>query len=311
MMKTLKLEDVVVSFKRVHALKGVTVQAAAGEVLMLVGPNGAGKSTLMQVLLGLVRADGGHIIVDGETIKPTSSRAVNAFRHKLGYMPEAVAFSDNLTGRQVLRFFANARGVSKKRIDAVLERIGLTHASRRAVRGYSRGMRQRLGLGVAILGEPPLLVMDEPTGGLDQEGLDVLWTVLEEWRQAGRIIIMASHDLTLLERRVDRIGVLQQGNLVAAGTPAELRAAADLPVRVTFDCADERGPLREAVSDWPIVVDDERGMVVEATTSELLALMKCSSPHDEIINSVRVEEPGLDEVYDRLLRVQLGTEEAA
>ncbi len=300
-MNSLRLEDVVVSFKRVRALRGVTVEAKAGEVLMLVGPNGAGKSTLMQVLLGLVRADSGRVVVDERPLKPTSARAVREFREKLGYMPEAVAFSDNLTGRQVLRFFASARGVSKKRIDVVLERIGLTHAARRAVRGYSRGMRQRLGLGVAILAEPELLVMDEPTGGLDQEGLDVLWTVLEEWRERGGIIVMASHDLTLLERRVDQIAVLQQGNLVACGTPADLRASADLPVKVTFDCADERGALREALVDWPVVVDDARGMVIEATTADLLALMRCGANHEDAVKAVRVEEPGLDEVYERLL----------
>src|SRR5690606_31237042 len=137
--------------------------------------------------------------------------------------------------REVVAFFASARGAPRARVAAVLERVGLEGASRRAVRGYSRGMRQRLGLAVALVASPDILVLDEPTGGLDQDALVLLWSVLDEWRAAGRIVLLASHEIALLERRVDRLALLASGRLVAEGTPAALRRSARLPLRVHFE----------------------------------------------------------------------------
>lgn len=300
-MKTLTLKDVVVRFGEVRALDGVSVSVHSGETVMLVGPNGAGKSTLLRVLLSLVRAQRGELLVDDKPLKVGIRGGLHAFRRQLGYLPEAVAFSENLSGRNVLKFFAMARGVPKGRINAVLKRVGLEHAARRAVRGYSRGMRQRLGLGVAILADPHLLVLDEPTGGLDQEGLEVLWGVLAEWREMGRIALISSHDLTLLERRVDRIGVLKHGRLVAMGSPADLRERVGLPVRVTFGVGSGGNGLASALADWQVVERDDRRLVVEAPPDRLLDLVRFSVAHERVVTSMRVEEPGLDQVYDRLL----------
>jgi len=224
----LRIEGVVVSFGAVRALRGVDLALRAGEVSVLVGPNGAGKSTLMSVLLGLVRPDAGRVVADAQVIADPSSAAILPFRERLGYMAESAAFSENLTGRQVLRFFAHARAVPTSRVDTVLERIGLSHAASRSVGGYSRGMRQRLGLGVAILHEPDLLILDEPTGGLDQPGLALLWEVLAEWRAKGKVVLLSTHELALIERRADRLFVLADGKLLASGTPSELRATSTL-----------------------------------------------------------------------------------
>lgn len=298
------LRDVAVRFGKVDALAGVDVAFQAGELLMLAGPNGAGKSTLLKVLLGLVSAARGQLLVDG---KPRN--VDNDLKRQLGYLPEAVAFADNLTGRQVLSFFARARGVpkAKERIGAVLERVGLADAQRRAVRGYSRGMRQRLGLGLAILHEPQLLVLDEPTGGLDQEGLSVLWTVLEEWRAANRMVLCSSHDLTLLERRVDRICVLRAGKVVADDTPARLRELVQLPVRVSFGLngnPEQVDQLATAVEQWEAGREYQRtpgSLSVRVAPGSLLELMDLRAAHPGAVNRLRVEEPGFDAVYERLL----------
>jgi Cu-processing system ATP-binding protein len=298
-VKSVVLEEVSVSFGKLRALIDVSMRANAGEVLMLAGPNGAGKSTLMRVLLGLVRPGSGALIVDNQ---PTEVN--RRFKARLGYLPEAVAFSENLSGRQVLRFFAQARGVDRKRVDGVLERVGLTQAARRRVRGYSRGMRQRLGIAVAILTDPSLLVLDEPTGGLDQEGLDVLWSVLSEWREKERIVIMATHDLTLVERRVDCVCVLDAGRRVAFDSPSGLRRAVNLPLTVTFDVVAERvDEVRERIERWgQAEVDDERGIVrVSVGTEDLLDLMDLRANLPGAVRSLRVEEPGMDEVYEALL----------
>jgi len=300
-MKELALEKVSVAFGSVHALRDVTITARAGEALMLVGPNGAGKSTLIRILLGLVRPDHGSIHVDGARV--TVDRG---FKEQLGYLPEAIAFSDNLTGRQVLRFFARARAVDRKRIDAVLERVGLTAAAKRRVRGYSRGMRQRLGLAVAILSEPTLLVLDEPTGGLDQEGLGVFFSVLEEWREAGRLVLLATHDLTLLERRVDRVCILESGRRVALDTPLALREAAALPVRVTLAVNGDASELSRDIDTWGgATVSEEPGrLVAEVSPDQLMGLMDIRTRHADAVSALRVEEPGMDAVYEHFLQVE-------
>ena len=113
--------------------------------------------------------------------------------------------------------------------------MGLADAGRRAIRGYSRGMRQRLGLGVAILSTPELLVLDEPTAGLDQEGLSVLWSVIAEWREAGRMVLASTHDLALMERRMDEISVLRAGRVLVQGSAEDLRRSAQIPHRIWLE----------------------------------------------------------------------------
>lgn len=299
-MDSVELRDVSVRFGRVNALERVSLEARAGQAVTLLGPNGAGKSTLIKVLLGLVRSPG-QLYVDGRP-----ARVDNAFKQKLGYLPEAVAFPENLTGKQVLRFFARARGTRKARVDEVLERVGLSGAAGRPVRGYSRGMRQRLGLGAAMISEPELLVLDEPTGGLDQEGQGVLWSVLSEWRERGRIVLISTHDLSLMEHRVDLMYLLKSGRLVTRGAPASLRQEAAIPVRVDFELVPDQGLQSAFVSRAESAT---ASLQVHANTASLrvpaerlMATIDLLSAVPGAVSGMRVVEPGLDVVYDELLR---------
>ena len=301
-MNSVEARGVFVRIGRDQVLDDVHIELAGGKATMLAGPNGAGKTTFMKVLLGLVRPDFGSFAADGEAIDID-----NEWKQRIGYLPEAVAFSDNLTGRQVLGFFARARGVNRSRVDAVLEQVGLDGAQRRAVRGYSRGMRQRLGLGVAILANPDLLILDEPTAGLDQEGLSVLWSVLDQWRAAGRMVLISTHDLALTERRVDDICVLRAGRVVAQGTADDLRRAAQLAHRVLFDVADDGDPkvglLCDAMTKWGKgrVERTPGRLIVEVAPDSILEVMEIQSGFPETVRGLRVEEPTLDLVYDKLL----------
>ncbi len=303
----LTVDQLRVGFGTVQALDGVSLPFAPGEVAVVAGPNGAGKSTLFAVLLGLVRPDSGRVMVDGRDVVGASRRDAMAFRRRLGYLPEAVAFSENLTGRQVMRFFARARGIAAERREEVLSLVGLAGPAARAVRGYSRGMRQRLGLGIAILSEPELLVLDEPTGGLDQEGLAVLWDVLAQWRRAGRTVVISTHDLALVERRADAVHVLSRGRLVASGSPDELRRRTQLPVHVKVQVGDPvraeqiAGRLSQRLG-VPVDVGLE-SVTLEVAPADLLDAMRAVEESSDGIGGLRVEEPGLDEVYQRLLEV--------
>ena len=312
-MKSLRLSEVSVCFGKklragsVQALEKVELEINGGEVVMLVGPNGAGKSTLIKVLLGLVRPQSGALEIDG-VANPKIARATDrAFRSRIGYLPEAIAFSDNLTGRQVLRFFARARGLSRKRTNECLQRVGLGHAGNRAVRGYSRGMRQRLGLAQAIIGDPDLLILDEPTGGLDQEGLSVLWSVLREWQEKGRMVLLSAHDLALLERRVTKMVVLRAGHVIAEGAPSTLRREARLPHRVHFEVAEhangELKRLAEAIEEMgtPVTATEDRKLLAEVAPDGLLELMDVGARFRDSVVGMRVEEAPLDLVYEHLL----------
>ena len=302
------LDGIAVHFGPVHALAGVDLALAPGEVAVLAGPNGAGKSTLIGVLLGLLKLDAGRVMVDGRDLVAGGRRFQREVRAQLGYLPEAVAFAENLTGRQVLRFFARARGVKKGRIADVLEQVGLTAAADRAVRGYSRGMRQRLGLGIATIHKPALLILDEPTGGLDQQGLTVLWEVLEEARREGRTVLLSTHDLALIEKRADRVHVLSRGRLAASGTPESLRRETDLPVRVQVELADEEraeavaGGLSQAFG-MPVDLDTRR-VGLDVGADDLFGVLEAIRSQQSSVSWMRVEEPGLDAVYEALLEAR-------
>ena len=302
-MKTIELSGIEVSFAANRVLDGVDLHCRKGEVMMLVGPNGAGKSTLIKVVLGLVKPQKGGLMVDGRPTQPDKD-----FKHCLGYLPEAVAFPENLSGRQVLRFFASARGLARRRIDEVLERIGLVDAAKRCVRTYSKGMRQRLGLGIAILSEPELLILDEPTGGLDQQGLTVLWSVLEEWREKERFVLVSSHDLTLMEHRIDRLCLIDAGKVRAEGTPTELRGRAGLPIKVDFDLFGDGCRVHlflDQIRRWERVSSFRhvgKRLMVEIPPDALMELMNHKDLDEETVSGIRVNEPGLDDVYECLLR---------
>jgi Cu-processing system ATP-binding protein len=299
------LRDLAVRFGSVQALAGVDLDLEPGQVTVLAGPNGAGKTTCLSVVLGLVQPDEGQVEVDGVPLVRGWTGLPRTFLARVGYLPESVAFAQNLSGGQALRFHGWSRGVGTATQVATLARVGLSHAAHRPVRGYSRGMLQRLGLAVAILHNPELLVLDEPTGGLDQQGLDVLWRVLAERRAAGQATVACTHDLTLIERHADHLVVFSEGRVKASGTPEALRNAVALPVVVALEFKEE-----SAARDWAVetrIVKELRVQIdgarvrTEVPSDRLLPLMEALPTTPGVVQQLRVEEPGLDQVYQALL----------
>ncbi len=293
-----------VRFGAVQALGGVDLELGAGQVTVLLGPNGAGKSTLMGVLLGLVRADVGRVEVEGLGYPSLPS----GVRRSLGYLPEAVSFAENLSGRQVLRFFARAKGLPGAEVETRLAQVGLSAAGGRLVSGYSRGMRQRLGLAVAALGDPAVLILDEPTGGLDQEGLTVLWELLDRARQRGCTVLISTHDLNLVERRSDRVVVMRGGQICAQGSPQQLREQCALPLRVQVGLLEgaARHELGSRLTRLGLPPEErDEGILVSPPPSRLPEVMAALEGLHSSISGLRVEEPGLDRVYESALRRQV------
>jgi len=212
---------------RVTAVDGLDLSVRPGETYGLLGPNGAGKTTALRMLLGLVRPTAGLVRVLGEA--PGSRGALR----RVGSMGE-IAFYPFLSGRDNLRAAARRRGLPGPRVDAVLETAGLTVRQRDRVSGYSLGMKQRLGLAMALLADPELLILDEPSNGLDPVGQLEMHRLIRDLGASGRTILLSSHDMHEVEELCGRVGVIGGGRLLVEGTPAELRGPDRRPLRDVF-----------------------------------------------------------------------------
>ena len=197
----IKVHGAVKHYGGIHAVDGVDLEVQAGEVYGLIGHNGAGKSTLIRIMLGLIKPDAGEVQIMGREARGESFRDV---RRSIGYLPENVIFYDNLSGLETMRFFAGLKGADPKTCVTLLAKVGLGDARSRPVRDYSKGMRQRLGFAQALLGNPRLLFLDEPTAGLDPGGVREFYEILAEFKHQGVTVILSSHNLRSEERRVGK-----------------------------------------------------------------------------------------------------------
>src|SRR6478672_6571824 len=195
MNATVSVTGIVKNYRAVRALREVSFELVPGRLSALVGHNGAGKTTLIKLLLGLIRPDRGSIRVLGEDPAAGEFSA----RRQLGYLPENVAFNAALTGRETLSFYARLKRVEASKAWAFLDRVGLTDAADRRVGTYSKGMRQRLGLAQALLGQPRVLPLDEPTTGLAPALRQTFYEILNELRDDGATVLISSHALNELE----------------------------------------------------------------------------------------------------------------
>ncbi|NYT25985.1 ABC transporter ATP-binding protein [Alcaligenaceae bacterium] len=288
-----QLEDVTKTYGRQRAVDDVSFSLNPGECTVLAGHNGAGKSTLIKLILGLTHADAGRVAVFG---RDSGGRGAAALRRHIGYLPETVALHPSLTGAETLDFYARLKGLPTGPNAALLARVGIAQAARRRVGGYSKGMRQRLALAQALLGQPRILLLDEPTTGLDPASRLLFYDLIRELRNAGAAILLSTHALAELEGHADRVIVMRRGKKIADGSLSDLRRQADLPVRVrlTFDF-----PLGDIPAGWQRMGAQrlerscaEAGKL--AILNEALALPGLAD--------IELDVPGLDEMYAQFLR---------
>lgn len=211
-------------YPEILAVEPLSLTVQAGETLALVGPNGSGKTTLLKGAAGLVRATAGRIAVDGHDVAQHGREV----RRAIGYMPQRLGFPEGATPREVLRLIARLRDTELPRPEALLERVGLDDVLDRQIETLSGGMRQRLGLAIALLGDPRVLLLDEPSAALDPTGALLMRDLLCGLGRAGKTIVISSHDLREVEAVADRLAVFVAGRLVAAGEAAALAASLDL-----------------------------------------------------------------------------------
>jgi ABC-2 type transport system ATP-binding protein len=277
------------------ALDGMSFTVRPGQVTGFVGPNGAGKSTTMRVILGLDAADEGRALVGG--------RPYRSLRHPLshvGALLDAAALQPSRSARNHLLWLAHSQGLGAKRVDAVIERAGLDGVARRKAGGFSLGMRQRLGIAAALLGDPPVLMLDEPVNGMDPEGIVWMRGFLRSLAAQGRAVLVSSHLMSELQGTADHLVVVGRGTVIADTTVADLLAAA----------AGDRVTLRTTARADAMAALARAGAAVTSAGGDSVTV--CGLPAEKIVTvlgtaavpffEVSAHRASLEEAYLELTR---------
>lgn len=243
----IRVRSVRKQFGRHTAVDDVSFTVQPGRVTGFLGPNGAGKTTTLRMLLGLITPTSGQTLIGGRRYEELDSPSAT-----VGALLEANGFHPGRSGRDHLRTYAGAAGILDKRIDEVLERVGLADAGRQNVRSYSLGMRQRLGIAAALLADPPVLICDEPTNGLDPEGIRWLRALLRDQAASGHTVLVSSHLLAEMQQIVDSVVVIDHGRVVFDG---DVNAVGTAAVRVTSTDASGLSAVITSSCDASALVD--------------------------------------------------------
>jgi ABC-2 type transport system ATP-binding protein len=298
----------------VEALAGLDLVATAGRVLAILGPNGAGKTTFVRAIATLLRPDGGTLRVAGIDV----ARHPERVRRTIGLAGQTAAVEPAMTGREnlrmVARLFGHDRRASRVAADATLEQLGLTEDGDRLVRTYSGGMRRRLDLGASLVGSPRLLLLDEPTTGLDPRSRNELWRAIERLVEQGTDVLLTTQYLDEADRLADEIAIIEHGRLVASGTADELKTRAgrdviDVRVREAGDL-----PRAGAALGSEATVDAQRGRVAlpaAGGAEELVVAIRALDDAGIALADIALRRPTLDDVFLALTGHTTETEEVA
>lgn len=271
------------------AVDNLNLSIRRGEVYGFLGPNGAGKTTTMKMLVGLIRPTSGQITVLGNTPGAPSMLAGT------GSLIEAPAFYPYLSGRTNLEILATYTGTPKSRVDDVLRQVEMTGRAGDAFKGYSLGMKQRLGVAGALLKDPELLILDEPSNGLDPKGMAEMRDLIRGLRAERRTVLVSTHLLSEIEQVCDRVGVIQHGRIVAEGTVAELRSQARIFIRATpVDRARELIAGLDGVGNVDIT---DGGLSIVAEPALAGTINRVLVSHDITVSELRPVEQSLEEIY--------------
>jgi ABC-2 type transport system ATP-binding protein len=294
--------ELVKRFGDVHAVNGVSFELAPGETYGLLGPNGAGKTTTISIVCGLLKADSGEVQVAGKRLT-TKSVAAKA---EIGFVPQELAIYPDLTARENLSFFARLYGLrgreSGRRVDEVLELIGLVERAGDQAKTYSGGMKRRLNIGIGLLHSPRLLVLDEPTVGVDPQSRNAILESVEHLGEEGMAVLYTTHYMEEAERLCDRVGIIDLGELKAEGTRVELVALLGEhdKVHLTGAGALEAGAAacaRIGAVEAASTRDGAIELLVEKASAVLPEILTTASEAGVAVHSVEVEEPNLEAVF--------------
>jgi ABC-2 type transport system ATP-binding protein len=288
-MAAISVQGLTKRFGDVLAVDQLDFRVDPGTVVGFLGPNGAGKTTTLRMLLGLVTPTAGTATIAGRPYRELPDPA-----RRVGAVLEASGFHPGRSARDHLRVLATAAGLDPRRVGEVLEQTGLAATGRRRVGGFSLGMRQRLGLAAALLGDPEVLILDEPANGLDPEGVHWLRGLVRGLADQGRTVLVSSHVLAEVAQTVDQVVIIDRGRLVAQSTLAALTAGPDRTVRV-------RTPQPEALRDLlvargaSVTLDGPGQLVVGGATTEQVG--QAAAAGGVVLHEMRFERSNLEDVF--------------
>ncbi len=290
----IETNDLTKRYRNLVAVDRLTLRVRPGEVYGFLGPNGAGKTTTLRMLLGLVRPTSGVASVLGSS--PGSSEALA----NIGALIEAPGFYPFLSGRDNLRVMAGHARVKPERVDVVLEEVGLNGRAKDRFRTYSQGMKQRLGVASALLKDPDVLILDEPTTGLDPKGMAEMRGFIGGLGRRGRTVLLSSHLMTEVEHVCDRVGVIDRGVLVKEGSVDELRGDAVLLVRA--EPLEHAGRVVEGLPGVAAVATGDGALRVSADPAVAPAIVRALVGAGVAVTELRPERASLEDVFLNLTR---------
>ncbi len=302
MPDVLRCEGLRKTFDGRVAVDGVSFAIAAGETYGLLGPNGAGKTTTISMACGLLTRDAGTVVIAGRALDedPLAAKAL------IGYVPQEIALYPDLTGAENLVFFGRLQGLVgralSERVDAVLELVGLADRRSDRVEKYSGGMQRRLNIAAGMLHEPTLLILDEPTAGVDPQSRNAILEAVDELGGRGLAVLYTTHYMEEAERLCDRIGILDEGRLIAEGTRSELLAVMGGGDRVRLSGNGDLSALAQLLRGQDgvarVEATDSEAVVLVADAGRMLpGLLEAAGRAEVTVTGVEVEQPDLEAVF--------------
>ena len=301
-MNVLEARGLEKSFGDLKAVNGASFHIAPGETYGLLGPNGAGKTTAISMIAGLLELDGGEVQINGEIMTP---RAIAPKAH-IGLVPQDLAIYPDLTATENLVFFGRLYGMSreslKSRVARVLEVVGLTDRATDVTKEFSGGMKRRLNIGIGLLHSPQLLILDEPTVGVDPQSRNAILEAVEQLSTEGMAVLYTTHYMEEAERLCDRVGIIDQGKIMAEGTRRELVMLVGQKDRVLISGT---GPIPEVVRVLAgaegvseATADENRiALLVEDAGGRLASILSTATAAGLNVTGVEIEEPDLEAVF--------------
>lgn len=299
----IEIKNLTKKYGELVAVNDLNLTIKQGEIYGLLGPNGAGKTTTILMMLGLTEPTNGKVLIDGHN----STREPIKVKKIVGYLPDNIGFYQDLTGRENLRFIAELNGLSREgldeKIDYVLKRVGLIDARDKKVGTYSRGMRQRLGIANILIKDPKIVIFDEPTLGLDPEGIeDVLSLIRNLSKKDGRTVLISSHLLYQIQKICDRVGIFVKGKLLASGPIDTLGQQVFDQKGYSFEIKvdDKSNRLENIINDISGVkgiTEKEGKLIIESEIDIRKELMKKIYENNLTILHLKPIERDLDDIY--------------
>lgn len=299
----LEVQNLEKQFKKNKAVDGVNVYLEKGESVGLLGPNGAGKSTTISMISTLLPPTNGNVVYNGQDALKNPS----VLRKELGVVPQEIALYDELSAYENMKFFGKIYGLKgealKKKIQEVLELVGLADRQKEAVKNYSGGMKRRINIAVSLLHDPEILIMDEPTVGIDPQSRNYILDMVRQFNQErGMTVLYTSHYMEEVEKLCDRIYIMDHGQIIASGTKEELKSLVSNEEKVIMTVEQVKEAFIDTLAELPFVqqvsATERKVNVITTKNDDILAdLFDCAREEDVHIKGIHIDTPTLEDVF--------------